>query len=110
MPGFFSLVWLAFLVAFIVGCWKIFEKAGKPGWAAIIPIYNIVVLLEIVNKPLWWLILFIIPLVNLVIGIMVLHRLALSFGKDVVYTILLIFGIGFILLGFDDSKYRKLPE
>jgi hypothetical protein len=110
MGAIFWLAYFAFIIAIIVGMWKVFEKAGKPGWAAIIPLYNIIVLLEIVNKPLWWFILLLIPLVNLVIAIMVIHRVALSFGKDVVYTILLIFGIGYILLGFDDSKYTKLPE
>lgn len=40
-------------VIVIIGQWKVYEKAGKPGWAAIVPIYNTIVLLEIVGKPIW---------------------------------------------------------
>ena len=51
--GTFMFVYFAILLIIIVSMWKIFEKAGKPGWAAIIPIYNIIILLEIVGKPVW---------------------------------------------------------
>jgi hypothetical protein len=47
---------------------KIFAKANKPGWAAIIPIYNMIVLLEVVGRPFWWILLKLIPCVNIVIG------------------------------------------
>ena len=100
------------LVLFLAICrWKIYAKAGKPGWAALIPIYSTIVLLEIVNKPLWWFLLFIIPGVNLIIAIIVIHRLSLSFGKDVGFTILLLLVpiIGFPMLAFGDSKYSQLP-
>jgi hypothetical protein len=105
--GAFLVVYLIILVLMIVSLWKIFEKAGKPGWAAIIPIYNIIVLLEIVNKPVWWIVLLFIPLVNLVILIIVMHRLSLSFGQGAGFTVLLIFlGIvGYPLLAFGDYKY-----
>ncbi len=63
--GAFALVWLAVAVVMIIGWWKIFEKAGKPGWAAIVPIYNIIVLCEIVGRPAWWVVLFLIPCVNI---------------------------------------------
>ena len=62
------LVGLVFGLLIIASLWKIFTKAGKPGWAAIVPIYNIIVLLEIVNKPLWWIVLFFIPLVTLTLS------------------------------------------
>lgn len=105
--GAFLVVYLIILVLMIVSLWKIFEKAGKPGWAAIIPIYNIIVLLEIVNKPVWWIVLLFIPLVNLVILIIVMHRLSLSFGQGAGFTVLLIFlGIvGYPLLAFGNYKY-----
>jgi len=92
---------------FIASIWTIFTKAGKPGYAAIIPIYNIIVLLEIVGKPWWWLFLMLIPFVNIVIFIMIHHRLSLSFGKGVGYTLGIIFlGIVFIpILAFSDAKY-----
>jgi hypothetical protein len=87
---------LALIVLLIVAGWKIFEKAGQPGWAAIIPIYNIIVMLKIVGKPLWWLIMFIIPGVNLVFAIWTLNMLSKSFGKDEGFTVgLLLLGIVF---------------
>lgn len=91
---FVLLLELAIIVAVIAGFWKVFAKAGKPGWAAIIPIYNIIVLLQIANKPLWWIILFFIPIVNLVMAILVSIAVARNFGKSDV------FGIGLALLGF----------
>jgi len=101
------LIYLAVIVIMIAGLWKLFEKAGKPGWAAIVPIYNYVVLLEIVGKPVWWIILLIIPIVNIVFIIMVMHALSQSFGKDTGYTIgLVLLGIVFIpMLGFGVAKY-----
>lgn len=102
-----GILYVALIVLFVVSMWKIFTKAGKPGWAAIIPIYNIIILLEIVGKPVWWIVLFFIPIVNLVVAIMLTHQLSLSFGKDVGFTIGLIF-LGFIfypLLGFGDAQY-----
>ena len=92
--------------------WKIFTKAGKPGWAAIIPIYNIIVLLEIVGKPVWWIILLLIPLVNFFVMIYVAHLLAKSFGKDIVMTILLIIlpFVGYPMLAFGDAKYVGPPK
>ncbi|MBS1487685.1 MAG: signal peptidase I [Bacteroidetes bacterium] len=105
--GIFAVIYVAIIVLMIVSMWKIFVKAGKPGWAAIIPIYNIIVLLEIVNKPIWWFILLIIPLVNFIILIILIHRLSLSFGQGVGFTLLLIFVgiIGFPMLAFGDYKY-----
>jgi hypothetical protein len=103
-----TLIELALVVLAIVGMWKVFEKAGKPGWAAIIPIYNIYVLLEIVGRPWWWLILFIIPCVNFVVAIILGLDLAKCFGKDTLYGIGLAL-LGFIffpLLGFSDAQYR----
>lgn len=85
---------LLILVAIIAGFWKVFVKAGKPGWAAIVPIYNLVVLLEIAGKPLWWIILFFIPLVNIVMAVIVGIAVAKAFGKSDG------FGIGLGLLGF----------
>jgi hypothetical protein len=105
--GAFVIVYLVILVLMVVSFWKIFEKAGKPGWAAIVPIYNLIVFLEIVNKPVWWLVLLLIPIVNIVILIMLTHRLSLSFGQGVGFTILLIFVgiIGYPVLAFGDYKY-----
>ena len=81
--GAFAFVYFIILVVIVAGLWKVFEKAGKPGWAAIIPIYNIIILLEIVGKPAWWIILMLIPFVNFIIAIILYHQLSLSFGQGV---------------------------
>lgn len=92
----------------IASLWTVFTKAGKPGWASIIPIYNLIVLLEIVGKPLWWILLLLIPLVNLILLLLIYMELARRFGKSE------LFGIGLWLLGpiffpilaFGDARYR----
>jgi uncharacterized membrane protein YhaH (DUF805 family) len=102
------LVWLAVLIGIIAGIWKVFTKAGKPGWAALIPIYNIVVLLQIVGRPIWWIVLFLIPIVSIVIAIIVSIDMAKSFGKGTGFGIGLAL-LGFIfypMLGFGDAKYQ----
>jgi len=97
---------LIFLV--IIPYWKIFVKAGKPGWAAIIPIYNILVLLQIIKKPWWWIIMLIIPIVDIVFAVMMMYELAKSFGKGIGFTLGLIFlSIIFIpILGYGSAKYN----
>ena len=93
---------------FLIVCqWKVYEKAGKPGWASLIPIYNIVVLLEIVRKPIWWLVLMLIPVVNVVIAILIMIELAKVFGKDGGFTVgLILLPIVFYpILAFGDAQY-----
>ncbi len=98
---------LVFAAVMIISMWKIFVKAGKPGWAAIVPIYNVIVLLEIVGRPVWWIILLIIPCVNIVINIIVCIDLAKSFGKDAGYGIglALLSVIFFPMLAFGKAQY-----
>src|SRR3990172_4051958 len=91
---FFFVFVIALVVLMIGSVWKVFTKAGKPGWACIVPIYNVIVLLEIAGKPLWWIILMIIPLVNIVIAILLAIEVAKNFGKTAG------FGIGLALLPF----------
>ena len=93
-------------VAMIAGMWKLFEKAGKPGWAAVVPIYNIIVLLEIVGRPLWFVILFFIPCANFIAMIMVSMDLARKFGQGVGYAVGLIVlpFIFYPMLGFGDAR------
>jgi hypothetical protein len=101
------LIQLAILIAILAGAWKMFEKAGKPGWAAIIPIYNIIVILEICGRPIWWILLMLIPCVNIVIAVIVWIDVAKSFGKSELYGIGLAF-LGFIfvpMLGFGSARY-----
>jgi hypothetical protein len=105
----FALIWLAVAVLMVAACWKIFTKAGEPGWAAIVPIYNLVVLLKIVDKPLWWLILFLIPFVNFVAAILVTVALAEKFGKGVGFAVGMIVlpFVFYPILGFGDARYRR---
>jgi len=104
------IVWVAFAVLMIASMWKIFTKAGKPGWAAIIPIYNLIVLLEIAGKPIWWFVLMLIPFVNIVVFIMVLLSIARNFGKGVGFAIgmLLLPFIFYPMLGFGDARYQPV--
>ena len=74
------IVGLLVAVIMIAAMWKIFTKAGQPGWASLIPIYNIYILCKIVGRPGWWVILMFIPFVNFVIGIILCIDLAKSFG------------------------------
>ena len=105
------LVWLAIVVLMIAAMWKVFVKAGKPGWAAIVPIYNIIVLLEIAGKPLWWFILFLIPFVNFVVLIIVSISIARNFGKGTGYGLGLAFlaPVFYPMLGFSDAQYNPQP-
>jgi hypothetical protein len=99
----FVLIWLVS----IAGIWKTYQKAGKPGWAAIIPIYNIIVLIEIVGKPVWWFLLFFVPCVNFVFIIWVYNLLSKSFGKSEGFTVglVLLNPIFMCILGFGDAVY-----
>jgi hypothetical protein len=106
-----SIVGLLVGLLVIAGMWKVFTKAGKPGWAAIIPIYNMVVLLQIAGKPLWWFLLFFIPVVNIVIAAMVMIGVAKAFGKGTGFALGLLFlsPIFIPILGFSDAKYIGSP-
>ncbi len=95
------------IVLFIVAGWKVFAKAGKPGWASIVPIYNIIVLLEIIGRPVWWIVLFLVPLVNIVVSFIIVFDLAKSFGKGSGFGLGLIFlaPIFYLILAFSDAEY-----
>src|SRR6185503_18690006 len=111
-PQFFYSTW--FIVACIVifllqtaGMWCVFEKAGKPGWLAIIPLVNLYIMIKIGGKSGWRLLLMLIPIVNFVIAIWTLNLISKSFGKDEGFTVGLLFlsWIFWPILGFGKSKY-----
>lgn len=115
-PGAIGIVgmifWLAVAVLMIASMWKVFAKAGEPGWAAIVPIYNCLVWLKIAGRPLWWIVLFLIPGVNLVILILASIDFAKRFGKGAGFGIGLAF-LGFIfypILAFGDAQYSAQPQ
>lgn len=100
------------MLLIIASQWKVYTKAGKPGWAVLIPIYNIIVLLEIVRKPIWWIVLLLIPIVNFVILIIINVNLAKVFGKGTGFALGLIF-LPFIfipILGFGNAQYQQEEE
>ena len=103
-----TLISLAIAVFVLAGIWKTFAKAGKPGWAILIPIYNAIVLLQVAGRPIWWVLLLFIPLVNVVVGIVVAIDVAKKFGKGVGFGLGLAL-LGFIfypILGFGSAEYR----
>jgi hypothetical protein len=105
------LVYLAVIVVVIAGFWKVFEKAGKPGWAAIVPIYNMWVMAEIAGKEGWFGLLCLIPLVGIVFMIIIMIGVAQAFGKGVGYGLGLCF-LSFIfwpMLGFGSDRYLGAP-
>ena len=102
------IVYAAVILVMVAALWKVFTKAGEPGWAAIVPIYNIIVMLKIAGKPAWWLVLMLIPFVNLVVGIIMVVSLAKNFGKGTGFALGLIFlsPIFYPVLAFGSAKYQ----
>ena len=100
---------LALALLVVVSTWKVFEKAGEPGWASLIPIYNVYVMLKIGNNPGWYLVLLLVPVVNLFVAGKLFVDLARSFGKGIGW------GLGlwilpfvfFPMLGFGGANYRS---
>jgi len=93
----FFLLIVATAILAIASYWVLFTKAGKPGWAAIIPIYNMIVMLEIAQKPTWWLVLMLLPGIQLIWIIWTLNLFVKRFGKSSGYTVGIIF-LPFIFL------------
>jgi hypothetical protein len=108
----FALFYMAFLAFMIITMWKINEKAGQPGWACLIPIYNLLIMLKVAGKPWWWIFMFMLPIANIVFAIMMIHGISRNFGKDAGFTVGLIF-LGFIfypILAFGGAKYQPPTE
>ncbi|AEV97530.1 hypothetical protein A4D02_30485 [Niastella koreensis] len=101
------LIFSTLIVFIYIVHWRIFEKAGRPGWEAIIPVYNTFIMMKIIGKPWWWILLLCIPFVNIIFAIIAVNMLSKSFGKDEGFTVgLLLLGIVFYpLLAFGDAKY-----
>lgn len=102
------IVYLAVIIIMIASFWKIFSKAGRPGWAAIVPIYNIIVFLDVAGKPWWWIFLFCIPILNVIMGIIAIVGLAEKFGKGAGFAVgLILLGVIFYpILAFGDAEYQ----
>ncbi len=105
--GIAIVVYVAVVVFEIAALWLVFRKGGRPGWAAIIPFYNYYVLLKIVGRPGWWLILYFVPIVNIIVWIIVAIDLAKSFAKSGAFAvgIILLAFIFIPILGFGPASY-----
>ena len=105
---FLFLIYAAIIVLYIAGLWKVFEKAGQKGWFAIIPFLNIYILIKLAGREGWWIILFLIPCVNIVVQFIVYIDVAQKFGKSVAYGVGMVILpiIFFPMLGFGDAEYQ----
>ena len=101
------IVYVAIIVFEIAALWQVFVKAGEAGWKAIIPIWNTLIILKIIGRHWWWIILFIIPIVNIIAWIIVAYDLARSFRKGAGFTVgLVLLSFVFIpILGFGSAEY-----
>ena len=106
--GMFCLIELALFALWFAGGWKTFQKAGEPGWAAIVPIYNWMVAAKIAGKEMWWGLMLLIPCVGIVFAFMIFIEFAKKFGKDAVFGVLMVLFpyVMFPILGFGSAKYQ----
>ena len=104
--------YFALIIFMFVAHWKIYVKAGKPGWGCIVPVYDFILKLEIACRPTWWIFLMLIPVVNIVIAIIIIIDIAKAFGKDSSFAIGMIFLpiIFYPILAFDSSEYREIEH
>jgi len=106
--AFFLLVILAIAVGVVAGMWKVFEKAGQPGWGALIPIYNAYLLVKVAGRPGWWLILYVVPVLSLIPAVIIPFDVAKNFERGTLFAIGLMF-LPFIFypyLGWSDARYN----
>ncbi len=105
--GIGMLIPCVILVPLLAGMWKVFEKAGKPGWAALVPIYNYIVLDEIANRPMWWVAIWFFcgPIAMIVITL----DIAAAFGKSTGFAVgmILLPFVFWPMLGFSDARYQR---
>ena len=116
VSGGAATAWLTVLVAWgfliLVAGWKLDVKGGQPGWVAVIPIVNVLGLLKMARRPMWWILLMLIPVVNIFVVITVLSDLAKAFGRGLGMTLALVFftPIAYLVLGFGSSEYQYPRE
>ena len=101
-------IYFVVLVIVVVAMWKIFAKADEPGWAAIIPIYNMIVLMKVVGRPWWWILLYAVPIVSIIIMFIVSIDLAKAFGKGAGFGVGIVFlpVIFYPILAFGSAQYE----
>ena len=104
-------IYFALIVFLIVCIWKIFQKAGEPGWKSIVPIYNSYTLTKLLFASGWYFLIMLVPIANIVFEIMLYARLSKAFGKGIGFTLGLIFlpVIFFPILAFGSAQYIGNP-
>lgn len=109
--GIAMVIWLAVAIFLLISAWKVFAKAGQPGWGCLIPFYNVYLLLKIAGKPGWWLILLFVPLINLIVHIIAMIGVARNFGKGGGFGVGLAFLpiVFFPILAFGSAQYVGAP-
>ena len=112
LSGGVMIFYLLVIVVFVVASWKIFEKAGKPGWHSIIPFYNMYQMFLIAGLSGWWFLAMFVPFLNIVAYVLLGVNLAHAFGKSTAWGVFLLVifgGIGHLILGFGSAKYQSSP-
>lgn len=108
----FLVLYIAIIVVAIMGSWKMHVKAGQPGWACIVPIYNLYVMTKMVNRPWWWMLLMLVPLVGLIVAIIMMLDLAKAFSKSTAFAVglILLNPIFVAILGFGSAQYQPIAR
>ena len=121
MSGFTVFAGIAGWVLVLASLWIVYTKASEPGWATLVPFFNLYVLMRIVGRPGWWVVLYFVPLVNIVIYIIVTADLAHSFGKGDGFAVGLLVDLAllqtlgmtsliFTLVGYWSGRLRELRD
>jgi len=108
LAGFAAACGLALALLLVASWWRLLAKAGRRGWTALIPIYNVIALLRVARCPWWWVIPLCIPLVTVFVQVAAYYRFARAYGRDV-WTLLLLFAlpvVGFPVLAFGSASYH----
>jgi hypothetical protein len=108
-----AIVGLVLVVLGIAGAWRMFAKAGEPGWGAVIPIFNLYLFGRMAGRPGWWVWLYLVPVVNIVTHLIVCMDVAKNFGKSKAFGFIVLgfLGmIGFIVLGFGKAEFSAADQ
>ncbi len=101
--------WIFFIVSIggtLIGLYKLFEKAGIPGWKALVPIYNMYICTKITGKSIWWFVMLLIPVLNVVVWLLMANEISKVFGKETFWAYVgsMMFPyIYFPMIGFDNN-------
>jgi len=106
----FGLIALAVYIIGVIALWRVFTKAGYPGWLVLIPIVNTFVLVKIAGFSAWYGLLYFVPIVNIVFHVIVSLRIGKGFGQSTAFSIVLLWLfslVGFFILGYGSAQYDR---